>query len=220
MKVQNYTNSVIIIMEKIKKYFPDFSERQYERLEALWPLYREWNEKINVISRKDIEFFNLHHVLHSLSVLKVIDFKSGTKILDLGTGGGFPGIPLAIACPETQFLLVDAIGKKIKVVEDVVRRLGLDNIQAKKARGEDLQGKYDFIVSRAVKPLPEFMSWVRDKISIKNKNELANGVLYLKGGQFEDELSAIPEKHQLFDLSDCFSESYFQSKKIVYIYKK
>lgn len=207
-------------MEIVKKYFPDFSEYQYKRLEALWPLYREWNEKINVISRKDMEFFNLHHVLHSLSVLKVIDFKSGTKILDLGTGGGFPGIPLAVACPETQFLLVDSIGKKIKVVEDVIRRLGLDNVQAKKARGEDIQDKFDYIVSRAVKPLPEFMPWVRDKISAENNNELANGVLYLKGGQFEDELSAIPEKYQLYNLSDYFSDKYFETKKIAYIYKK
>lgn len=207
-------------MEKIKKYFPGFSETQYDQLNALWLIYREWNEKINVISRKDIDFFNLHHVLHSLSVLKAIHFKPGTKILDLGTGGGFPGIPLAVACPETQFLLVDSIGKKIKVVEDVISKIGLDNVQARKARGEDIHGTFDFIVSRAVKPLPEFMPWVRDKISAENNNELSNGVLYLKGGQFEDELSAISEKYQLFTLSDYFSESYFETKKIVYIYKK
>ncbi len=207
-------------MEKVKKYFPGFSETQYDQLNSLWPIYREWNEKINVISRKDMEFFNLHHILHSLSVLKVIEFKSGTKVLDLGTGGGFPGVPLAIAFPETQFLLVDSIGKKIKVVEDVIRQIGLDNIQAIKARGEDLQDKYDFIVSRAVKPLPIFLSWVRDKISTKNINELINGVLYLKGGQFEDELYAIPEKYQLYNLSDYFSDSYFETKKIVYLYKK
>ncbi len=207
-------------MEIIKKYFPGFSENQYEQLEALWPLYLSWNQKINVISRKDMEFFNLRHVLHSLSILKVIHFKDDTFVMDLGTGGGFPGIPLVIACPNVRFLLVDSIGKKINVVQDVINQLDLKNVKAVQSRGEQINDKFDFVVSRAVKSLPVFMPWVREKIKIRGKNALRNGVLYLKGGDFDDELNAVPEAHRIFDLSAYFSESYFDSKKIVYLYKK
>ncbi len=207
-------------MHIIKKYFPDLDEEKLNILGSLYPVYAEWNRKVNLISRKDIDFFFERHVLHSLSVLKVIRFGPGTRIMDFGTGGGFPGIPLAIACPACSFRLVDSVGKKISVIRDVVKQLGLQNVQAVQTRGEALDEQFDFVVSRAVKSLPVFMPWVRDKISDRHRNKLANGVLYLKGGDVAPELAELGELYRVFPLSDYFSEPYFNTKKIVYLYKK
>jgi 16S rRNA (guanine527-N7)-methyltransferase len=205
-------------MQSIKKYFPDLSFHQLALLESLWPLYSEWNEQINLISRKDLSHFYERHVLHSLALLKVIQFLPGTRVMDFGTGGGFPGIPLAIACPDTEFVLIDSIGKKIKVVRDVADRLGLDNVRTRQARGEEVKEQFDFVVSRAVKPLPVFLPWVRNKIKKGGFNQLANGVLYLKGGDFAEELLSLKENYRIFELSSYFEESYFETKKIIYLY--
>ncbi len=205
-------------MQIIKKYFADLSEEQFEKIGMLNPLYDEWNSRINVISRKDMEFFYLRHVLHSMSVLKFVDFIAGTRILDVGTGGGFPGIPLAISRPEVEFLLVDSVGKKIKVVNEVVRSLGLDNVRAVKSRAEDLQGEFDFIVSRAVKPLPQFMSWVSNRVSSSNLNAIPNGILYLKGGEFAGELSGLGYRYRIYNLHERMPEEYFRTKKLVHLY--
>ncbi len=205
-------------MEIIKKYFPDLSENQLNALDRLLPLYQDWNQKINVISRKDMDFFYLRHVLHSLSILKVVDFLPGTDILDVGTGGGFPGIPLAICCPESNFLLVDSVRKKIKVVDDVVEKLGLENVTTQSIRAEELTGRFDFITSRAVKALPVFVRWIRDNIKAIDKHPISNGILYLKGGSFEDELAAIDCRYRVVDLSVFFSETYFETKKLVYLF--
>ncbi len=205
-------------MQGIKKYFPEFTNQQFEMLESLWPLYHEWNQKINLVSRKGFDFFYERHVLHSLAVLKVTQFAPGTQILDFGTGGGFPGIPLAIACPACHFTLVDSIGKKIMVIHDVVEKLGLKNVVAVKIRGEEISMQFDFVVSRAVKSLPEFMPWVRNKIKPEGMNSLPNGVLYWKGGDFDDELLVINQNYRIFDLSFYFTENYFSTKKIIYLY--
>lgn len=205
-------------MQKIKKYFPGLSENQLEQLEMLWPLYSEWNEKINLISRKDLPHFYERHVLHSLSLMKVIRFAPGTRVMDFGTGGGFPGIPLAIACQDVEFMLIDSIGKKIKVVNEVANSLGIANVTARQARGEDINEKFDFVVSRAVKSLPVFLPWVRNKIKRDGFNELANGVLYLKGGDFQEELASVKENYRIFELSAYFEESFFETKKIIYLY--
>ena len=198
------------------KYFPQLSERQKEQYAALRHLYGYWNERINVISRKDIENLYLHHVLHSLGIAKVQPFKPECDILDIGTGGGFPGIPLAIMFPETHFHLVDSIGKKIKVVEAVAHELGLANVRAEQARAESIKGEYDFVVSRAVTDLPTFVKWVRGKISSSNYHELHNGILYLKGGDLSDELKPFA-KAQIFELSSFFDEDFFETKKVVYL---
>ncbi len=205
-------------MDKIKTYFPELTSLQIDRLTQLWPLYKEWNQKINVISRKDIDFFYLRHVLHSLSVMKVIRFKPHTRLLDVGTGGGFPGIPLAICFPECRFLLVDSVGKKIKVVTEVKNALGLDNVEAIKARAEAVNPSFDFIVSRAVKSLPVFMSWISGKISPEGFNDLPNGVLYLKGGEFSEELAKLRFHQNIYDLSVFFEEPFFDTKKLVHIF--
>ncbi len=205
-------------MQKIKKYFPGLSARQLELLALLGPLYSEWNQKINLISRKDLPHFYERHVLHSLALLKVLHFAPGTRVMDFGTGGGFPGIPLAIACPGAEFVLLDSIGKKIKVVKAVVDSLGLTNVTALQARGEDVNEKFDFVVSRAVKSLPVFLPWVRNKIKKGGFNQLANGVLYLKGGDFEEELASVKENYRIFELSAYFEESFFETKKIIYLY--
>jgi 16S rRNA (guanine527-N7)-methyltransferase len=217
-KDQKYIKTIIYIMQSIKKYFPGLSFQQLEQLESLWPLYSEWNKQINLISRKDLSHFYERHVLHSLALLKVIQFQPGTRVMDFGTGGGFPGIPLAIACQDTEFVLIDSIGKKIKVVRDVADRLGLDNVRASQARGEEVKEKFDFVVSRAVKPLPVFLPWVRSKIKTDGFNRLANGVLYLKGGDFAEELVSLKENYRIFELSSYFEESYFETKKIIYLY--
>lgn len=201
----------------VKKYFPELSPEQEEKFEALAPLYAEWNEKINVISRKDMEQFYERHVLHSLGIAKAYTFKKGEKVLDVGTGGGFPGIPLAILFPETEFFLVDSIGKKIKVVEEVARALQLENVKAAQMRAENVGEKFDFIVSRAVTQMPKFLSWVRGKMrQAKQPEGLKNGLLYLKGGDLTEELASIP-KYQIFELSDYFTEEFFDTKKVVYI---
>ena len=193
------------------------TERQRERFAALLPLYEEWNAQINVISRKDMEHFYEHHVLHSLAIAKVMQFKPMCEILDVGTGGGFPGVPLAIMFPDSRFTLVDSIGKKIKVVSDVVDRLGLTNAKALQSRAEQLDGEYDFVVSRAVSTLGEFVPWVKGKVSKTQYHPLHNGILYLKGGDLTKELFPFRHKVRTWDISDFFGEDYFETKKVVYL---
>ncbi len=218
LRFKNKTIFDTTFMDNIKTYFPGLTPEQFDRLSQLWPIYKEWNRKINVISRKDIDFFYLRHVLHSLSVMKVVHFKPQTRIMDVGTGGGFPGIPLAICFPDCHFLLVDSIGKKIKVVNEVKTALGLDNVEAIKARAETVNRSFDFIVSRAVKSLPVFMSWVSGKVSPEGFNELPNGVLYLKGGDFSEELAGLRFHHRIYELSAFFDDPFFDTKKLVHIF--
>lgn len=206
-------------MELINKYFPDLSEKQIDRFATLQDLYEDWNLKINVVSRKDIEELYLRHVLHSLGIAKIQEFRPSTNILDVGTGGGFPGIPLAILFPETQFTLVDSIGKKIKVVNEVVEGLGLKNVTAHHMRVEQLIGKYDFIISRAVARMDAFTRWTKGKYKAKSKHQLANGILYLKGGDLTEELADFP-KAKIYDLNDYFTEEFFETKKVVYLPNK
>lgn len=204
-------------MHLITKYFRNLNQTQLNQFAGLEKIYCHWNSKINVISRKDIDHLYLHHVLHSLSIGAAIKFKSDTKILDAGTGGGFPGIPLAILFPETHFLLADSIAKKIKVVSAVIQELGLQNCNAINSRVEKIDMKFDFIVSRAVAALPEFLSLTKDKINTSGFNSLNNGILYLKGGNLADELNSVKYQWQLFDIHTYFSEDFFLTKKIVYI---
>lgn len=201
----------------VLKYFPDTTARQRQQIEQLLPLYKEWNEKINVVSRKDIDNLYVNHMLHSLGIAKVIDFLPGAEILDVGTGGGFPGIPLAIRFPETQFHLVDSIGKKITVVREVSKALGLVNVSCEQIRAEQLKAKYDFVVSRAVTQMKEFYGWVHGKVKRESAHKMDNGILYLKGGDLEEELNQLRRPYQLFELSDYFHEEFFQTKKVVYI---
>lgn len=204
----------------LKKYFANLGTEQYRQFESLADIYAAWNAQINVISRKDMENFAERHVLHSLAIAKAIDFTAETKILDVGTGGGFPGIPLAIMFPRCEFTLADSIGKKIKVVNEVKNALGLKNVVALQCRAEDLEGRFDFIVSRAVTTLPEFVGWTRNKISLPNHNAIQNGILYLKGGDFGSELQVLKNwKHQIFSLSKFFEEEFFETKKLVHLYK-
>lgn len=198
-------------------HFPDLSEEQKEQIAALQPLYESWNAQINVISRKDMEHFYARHVLHSLAIAKVISFKPGTRILDVGTGGGFPGIPLAILFPDSKFHLVDSIGKKIKVVEDVVEQLSLKNVRATKARAESLNQSYHFVVNRAVAAMPKLIGWVRKSIDGQNFNDLPNGILSLKGGDLEEELQRAKGQVRTFCIADYFSDPFFETKKVVYI---
>ncbi|MFA5575549.1 MAG: 16S rRNA (guanine(527)-N(7))-methyltransferase RsmG [Brumimicrobium sp.] len=204
-------------MNIIRKYFPNLTETQEKQLEQLLPLYEEWNQKINVISRKDMDNFYERHVLHSLAITKVMRFQPNSKILDVGTGGGFPGIPLAIMFPESDFHLVDSIGKKIKVVKAVAEALQLKNVKASHERAENIKDKYDFIVSRAVTKMPEFIAWVRNKISKEQKNGLPNGILYLKGGNLREELKSIKNYKEEFPICNYFTEPFFETKKVVYI---
>jgi 16S rRNA (guanine527-N7)-methyltransferase len=201
----------------ILKYFPELTERQREQFAALLPLYEEWNAQINVISRKDMENFYEHHVLHSLAIAKAIRFAPMTEVLDVGTGGGFPGVPLAVMFPEARFTLVDSIGKKIKVVNDVVERLGLKNTKAMQTRAEQLDGEYDFVVSRAVTTLGEFVPWVKNKISKTQYNSLRNGILYLKGGDLTNELFAFRHKVKTWDIGEWFDGEWFETKKVIYL---
>ncbi|WP_034888943.1 16S rRNA (guanine(527)-N(7))-methyltransferase RsmG [Gillisia sp. Hel_I_29] len=203
-------------MELIKKYFPDLTQEQQDQFTAMQELYKDWNLKINVVSRKDIDELYLRHVLHSLGIAKVQSFKPDAKILDVGTGGGFPGIPLAILFPETQFHLVDSIGKKIKVVEEVVAGLELQNVKFTNSRVEDIDGQYDFIVSRAVAAMPTFVHWVKGKIAKKNNHELKNGILYLKGGDLSEELEQYTSA-KIYSLPDYFEEEFFETKKVVHL---
>ncbi|MCP9198452.1 16S rRNA (guanine(527)-N(7))-methyltransferase RsmG [Gramella sp. GC03-9] len=203
-------------MELIQKYFPELTADQLEKFEKLEELYKDWNLKINVVSRKDIDEIYLRHVLHSLGIARVQKFKDGSKILDVGTGGGFPGIPLAILYPECEFHLVDSIGKKIKVVNEVVEGLGLKNVKTFNERVEDIDGNYDFIVSRAVAVMPTFVRWVKGKISKENKHDRKNGILYLKGGDLSEELKDY-RTAEIYELSDYFEEEFFETKKVVYL---
>ncbi|WP_019987548.1 16S rRNA (guanine(527)-N(7))-methyltransferase RsmG [Rudanella lutea] len=207
-------------VDLIYKHFPKLTEQQREQFAALDGLYKHWNAQINVVSRQDIEALYEKHVLHSLGIAKVIQFKPGSEILDVGTGGGFPGIPLAILFPLVDFHLVDSIGKKIKVVQEVASALGLQNVKAEQARVEHLSTTYDFVVSRAVTRLKPFMGWVRYKIRKVGNNDLPNGVLYLKGGDLAEELAEIPDKYRMFNLSDYFEGEFFETKKVIYVPKK
>jgi len=209
-------------MQLILKYFPNLSETQIEQFKALEDLYHDWNLKINVVSRKDIDELYLRHVLHSLGIAKVIEFKAGSKILDVGTGGGFPGIPLAILFPECQFHLVDSIAKKLKVVNEVAKEIGLTNVRTTHSRVEAINDTYDFIVSRAVTAMPTFVNWVKGKIAKKQKNDLRNGILYLKGGDLTEELQTY-KTATIYNLTDFFEEEFYETKKVVHLplkYKK
>jgi 16S rRNA (guanine527-N7)-methyltransferase len=204
-------------MDIILKYFPNISEKQKEQFAALYDLYVDWNSKINVISRKDIENLYTHHVLHSLAIAKLIQFTDGTQIMDVGTGGGFPGVPLAILFPECNFLLVDSIGKKIRVATEVSNAIGLENIQFRHCRAEEVKEKFDFVVSRAVMPLPDLVKIIRKNISKEQHNALPNGLICLKGGNLDSELQPFKKTAEADDLSMYFEEEYFKTKKIVYV---
>lgn len=201
----------------IQHYFPNLNSTQKSQFELLYDLYSDWNEKINVISRKDIENLYINHVLHSLGIAKIQTFNPGSVVLDVGTGGGFPGIPLAILFPETTFHLVDSIGKKITVVNEVTKGIGLKNVQAEQARAEQLKGEYDFIVSRAVTRIKEFYQWIHRKTKKTSTHERDNGILYLKGGDLEEELNELKKPYQLYNLSDYFTEDFFETKKVVFV---
>jgi 16S rRNA (guanine527-N7)-methyltransferase len=205
------------MIETVTKYFPDLTSQQLDQLGRLGSLYEEWNAQINVISRKDIEQLYERHVLHSLAIAKVIRFSSGTTILDVGTGGGFPGIPLAIMFPETTFLLIDSIGKKIKVVSEVASALNLSNVTALHIRVEEVKQKFDFVISRAVTAFPRFVTLVRTKIANENNNSLANGILYLKGGDFEEEIKPFRKQIQVYELRSFFQEEFFETKKLIHM---
>ncbi len=205
-------------MQLIRHYFPGLSDFQVDQLAQLKSLYTEWNQKINVVSRKDIESLYLHHVLHSLAIAKVIKFADGTYVLDVGTGGGFPGIPLAILFPETQFTLIDSIGKKIKVVKEVSSALGLQNVEGRHVRVQDVKERFDFVVSRAVTALPDFMAMVKGRIRKEQINHLQNGVLYLKGGEVENELNTINYHNHVYYLSNFFKEPFFETKLLIHLF--
>jgi 16S rRNA (guanine527-N7)-methyltransferase len=204
-------------MQLIRKYFPELNAKQISQFEAMNDLYLNWNEKINVVSRKDIEELYERHILHSLAIAKIIQFNPGTKILDVGTGGGFPGIPLAVLFPETEFVLIDSIGKKIKVVNTVSEELGLKNVTGQHMRVQSVKEKFDFVVSRAVTAFPRFVNMVKKNISIEAKNALPNGIIYLKGGDFGDEIKSYRKKIEITNIPDFFDEAFFETKKVVYL---
>jgi 16S rRNA (guanine527-N7)-methyltransferase len=203
-------------MEEIIRQFPNLTENQIAQFQKLEALYQDWNAKINVISRKDIDQLYTKHVLHSLAIAKIQPFVAGSYVLDVGTGGGFPGIPLAILFPETRFYLIDVIAKKIKVVQAIAEALELKNVKAEQLRAENVKGDYDFIVSRAVTNMPDFVSWIKDKIKKQNKHELKNGILYLKGGDLTEELAAFPKATE-YNIADFFSDEFFETKKVVHL---
>ena len=202
-------------MQIIHKYFPELTEKQIEQFTDLQQLYQHWNAQINVISRKNMDTLYTNHILHSLSIAKVIQFEKGSKILDIGTGGGFPGIPLAILFPEVDFLLVDSIGKKIKVVNEVSNAIGLNNVRTLHERAENINKTFDFVVSRAVTNMTDFKKWVKGKFNKKHNNSLKNGILYLKGGDLSEELRGI--SHSKYEIADLFEEGFFETKKVIYI---
>ena len=204
-------------MELILKYFPKITEEQKQKFAALYDLYIDWNAKINVISRKDITNLYEHHVLHSLGIAKVINFRPGTTVMDLGTGGGFPGIPLAILFPETHFHLVDSIGKKVRVANEVATRIGLKNVTFCHERAEEEKQKFDFVVSRAVMPLTDLLKIVRKNIASKQQNALPNGLICLKGGELSNETMPVKNLVEMWDLKDYFEEEFFETKKVVYV---
>jgi len=203
--------------ERIKHYFPDLNPIQVKQLQDLKPLYEEWNAQINVISRKDMDNFYERHVLHSLAIAKTINFKPNTKILDVGTGGGFPGIPLAILFPKCQFHLIDSIGKKIKVVNGVANSLGLKNVKGSHINAKQINDKYDFIVSRAVTRLDPFIGWIKTNFNKKGFNKLPNGILYLKGGDLTEEMNEVRKKHNSYPISSYFAEDFFETKKVIQV---
>lgn len=205
------------MIELIEKYFPKLSERQREQYAALGTLYPEWNAKINVISRKDIDNLYEHHILHSLGIAEVLQFTDGTTLVDVGTGGGFPGIPLAIMFPNCHFHLIDRIGKKVRVATEIATAIGLDNVSFRHAGIEEEKEKFDFAISRAVMPLPDLVKLVRKNISPKQHNAMANGLLCLKGGNLESEIAPLRKRLLEFDLSDYFKEEYFETKKVLYV---
>ncbi|WP_321480113.1 16S rRNA (guanine(527)-N(7))-methyltransferase RsmG [uncultured Bacteroides sp.] len=204
-------------MEIISKYFPDLSEEQHRQFAALYDLYTDWNAKINVISRKDIENLYEHHVLHSLGIARIIRFRSGSNVMDLGTGGGFPGIPLAILFPETKFHLVDSIGKKVRVATEVANSIGLKNVTFRHARAEEEKQKFDFVVSRAVMPLSDLIKIIKKNISVKQQNSIPNGLICLKGGELENEAMPFKNKTVMYNLNEEFDEEFFKTKKVVYV---
>jgi 16S rRNA (guanine527-N7)-methyltransferase len=205
------------MIEILTQYFPGLTDQQLDQFGRLGSLYEEWNSQINVISRKDIEQLYERHVLHSLGIAKVIRFKPGTTILDVGTGGGFPGIPLAILFPETSFMLIDSIGKKIKVVSEVASALNLLNVTAQHIRVEEVKQKFDFVVSRAVTAFPRFVSMVQTKVSGQSNNDLPNGILYLKGGDFEEEIGPFRKQIQVYELQSFFQEEFFETKRLIHM---
>ena len=207
-------------MELIDKYFPNLTDHQRMQFSKMYDVYSEWNEKINVISRKDIDNIYLHHVLHSLAIAKVIKFKPGTKVIDVGTGGGFPGVPLAVMYPETEFYMVDAIGKKIKVVNVAIEALGLKNAKAEHKRIQQVKDQFDFVVSRAVTAFPKFEAMVRKNILKKSTNELKNGIIYIKGGDFYNEIELIEDRVKIFDCTNYFEEDFFETKKVIHCWLK
>lgn len=204
-------------MELIKKYFPDLTASQMEKIDQMGELYQSWNAKVNLISRQDIDTLYERHILHSLGIAKVIQFKPGTAILDVGTGGGFPGIPLAILFPEAKFHLVDSVGKKIRVVQEIANALELDNVNAEQVRAEKLDDTYEFVISRAVTRLTPFVGWVRKNINRNSFHPLRNGILYLKGGDLAEEIAELNLKTRVYSLSDYFTEEFFETKKVVYV---
>jgi 16S rRNA (guanine527-N7)-methyltransferase len=204
-------------MELIHKYFPHLTETQINQFAQLEELYKDWNAKVNVISRQDIDTLYERHVLHSLGIAKVLQFKPGTSVLDVGTGGGFPGIPLAILFPDSRFHLVDSIGKKIRVVQEIASAIGLKNVRIEQKRAERLDDTYEFVVSRAVTRLAPFVGWVQKNISRNSFHDLRNGILYLKGGDLAEELSEVNQKASIYALSDYFAEDFFETKKVVYV---
>jgi len=217
----NYSLKVVFLlkikkMEEILKQFPNLTENQRLQFEKLQSLYEDWNSKINVISRKDIDELYTRHVLHSLGIAKILEFKSGAKIMDVGTGGGFPGIPLAILFPEVDFYLIDVIAKKIKVVNEVASGLGLTNVKAEQMRAENVKQDFDFIVSRAVTNMPDFVKWVNGKVKKVSNHDLQNGILYLKGGDLSEELKDFPKAKQ-YNLADFFKGEFFETKKVVHL---
>ncbi|WP_294454489.1 16S rRNA (guanine(527)-N(7))-methyltransferase RsmG [uncultured Bacteroides sp.] len=204
-------------MEIIKKYFPELTDTQKEQFMALYDLYTDWNSKINVISRKDITNLYEHHVLHSLGIAKVINFRPGTEIMDLGTGGGFPGIPLAIMFPDTHFHLVDSIGKKVKVATEIASAIGLKNVTTRHCRAEEEKQLFDFVVSRAVMPLTDLLKIIRKNIKKEQHNALPNGLICLKGGELQNEVMPVKHQTMMYDLKDYFEEEFFETKKVVYV---
>lgn len=207
------------MMETILKYFPDLTERQREQFASLYPLYEEWNARINVVSRKDFDSLYLKHILHSLAVAKACRFDDGARIIDIGTGGGFPAVPLAVIFPDARFTAVDSIGKKIRVVEEVAKGAGIENLTAVNGRAEDVAGRFDYAVSRAVTDTATLLRWVWPKIEKGHKGSMPNGLLLLKGGDLGDELREAGRKYRSFDIADWFDEEFFETKKVIYIEK-